>query len=233
MFAWATLICLGALLVVQARLLGSGSLLLYSILEHPEGTRKSSSRSNNNSNNNKNSNSNSNSYSYRKESSSSSIDRSKENSEMQLSVLVKKINQEEVPIFDFASVLETLMSSEAHSSLELESLYYRYLDRLRDYYFSRFSADVCVESESKDLGGPSLETFLMLKRTHLAECSSAMKAASLNSTVERGWSYEVMSVVIENDAWNEFLIRYFRYRNRALCWSWRRIWPVCWKISDA
>jgi hypothetical protein len=92
--------------------------------------------------------------------------------------LTDRIDNKEVPIFDFSKEVETLSS--CYSSLELTNVYYGYLNALRDYYFSSFISalkDPTYFDEEKD--------------RYLLECRAAMRAAVPIGSSFSDWSFEV------------------------------------------
>ena len=76
-----------------------------------------------------------------------------------------------------------LKNDVGNNELELEALYYEYLNNLRDYY----TAEFC--SRAKNLA--TMNAVVTQKAVILKECDSAMRAATPKNG-EMRWSYEVI-----------------------------------------
>lgn len=101
--------------------------------------------------------------------------------------LVKRIDTEQLPLFDFSKCMEELLNTEAYSFLQLENVYNKYLDALRDFYFHRFLRELGDISSSSILNE---ELFNSTKQRILKECKVAMTTAAPLHVRSR-WDIEV------------------------------------------
>ena len=99
-----------------------------------------------------------------------------------LSLSVQKSNG---PVFNFGNEMQKLLNTEIENILDLEVLYYEYLNVLRDYYIDDFSERIKNVDNINDLTDQ--------KCLVLRECKSAMNAATPANEKTR-WNYEVINL---------------------------------------
>jgi hypothetical protein len=97
------------------------------------------------------------------------------------------VHKSKGPVFNFGNEMQKLLYVESEDILDLEVLYYEYLNVLRDYYVEDFSERIRTAGS----GNNKAEQ----KHLVLRECKSAMKAATPTSE-KISWSYEVMLIII-------------------------------------
>ena len=86
------------------------------------------------------------------------------------------------PVFNFGNEMQKLLNSEIENILDLEVLYYEYLNVLRDFYIDDFSVRIRNFDNLNDL--------MDQKCLVLRECKSAMNAAT-PANENNSWNYEV------------------------------------------
>lgn len=86
-----------------------------------------------------------------------------------VSSLLNRLSTEQLPIFEFGSLMTELMESTENSQLDLDNLLWKYLSELRDAYLNEF--------RKRAIGSRTRDDYVIHKDRTLHECKSAMLAA--------------------------------------------------------
>jgi len=116
-----------------------------------------------------------------------------------LTLIEDKIIKKEVPIFEFRKVIEECIldnnnnNNEDNNKYELEILYNKYIDCLRDYYLQIFTDDIKNKGQNID----EID-FTNIKLHVIKECKAAMTSA-IPSNNNNNWNYDGTLLELIND----------------------------------
>jgi hypothetical protein len=122
-------------------------------------------------------------------------------------ILEDKIVSKEVPIFEFRKVVEEVINEEDNSKdvYELEVLYNRYIDCLRDHYAQLFMNEIKDKGRNIDEIDITNKKLIVIK-----ECKAAMASAIPQNNDIIKWNYDGTLLELINDidqAKDEYFVR--------------------------
>lgn len=124
-----------------------------------------------------------------------------------VTLIEDKIIKKEVPIFEFRKIIEECIihNDKDNNKYELEILYNKYIDCLRDYYLQIFTDDMKNKGQKIDE-----VDFTNMKLRVIKECKAAMTSA-IPSNYENNWNYDGTLLELINDIdqiKNEYLVSF-------------------------
>ena len=125
-----------------------------------------------------------------------------------LRIIDDKILSKDVPIFEFRNVMEELINEDDNSKdvYELEVLYNRYIDCLRDHYVQLFMNDIKDKGHNIDEIDVTNKKLVIIK-----ECQVAMASAIPQNSDNIKWNYDGTLLELINDidqAKDEYFVSY-------------------------
>lgn len=115
---------------------------------------------------------------------------------MKLNIIDDKIIAKEVPIYEFKSIAEDIINNNEENIndiYQLEVLYNRYIDSLRDHYLQLYTDDI------KEKGYNINEIYITNKKLSIIkECKAAMSSAIPNNN-DIKWNYDGTLLELIND----------------------------------
>ena len=122
-----------------------------------------------------------------------------------LNILEDKINAKDVPIFEFRNIIEESINNNDINDnnnddnkkdiYELEVIYNRYIDCLRDHYHQLYIDDI------KDKGNNNIDDLIITnkKLVIIKECKAAMASAIPQNNNDIRWNYDGTLLELIND----------------------------------
>ena len=120
-----------------------------------------------------------------------------------LNIIEDKINAKDVPIFEFRNIIEESINNNDNNNenndnkkdiYELEVVYNRYIDCLRDHYHQLYIDDI------KDKGNNIDDIIITNKKlVIIKECKAAMASAIPQNNNDIRWNYDGTLLELIND----------------------------------
>jgi len=129
-----------------------------------------------------------------------------------LNIIEDKINAKDVPIFEFRNIIEESINNNDDNKkdiYELEVIYNRYIDCLRDHYHQLYINDI------KDKGNNIDDIIITNKKlVIIKECKAAMASAIPQNNNDIRWNYDgtLLELINDIDQTNdEFFVSFYIY----------------------